>query len=332
MENNNKNIIQEIINLYENTNFFKLYGLDFWIVTIFTIICLILLIITYIFSHFQKIKQNWKNERCNPFYMPFAGYINSKSGKPNLEYVYDNFKYCNKKFIKQSEHIVMEPIYFMTQFVTELFNDIKSAWEFIAALINMLKQKLMQLFNIVVNRLISILIPIQNLLLKMKDSLHKMTGTLVGTIYTFYMLYKVLKLYLLNVVQIIIIEVLIYSILLLIIAIGILIALIITWLILEFVPFGFIAGAALWVVIISFILLVALMIIFIILVTAFVIMLNNFSNDVFKDVNTPRVPVAKTKFNSSDIKSKSDKSTDPLGTNQSNNQSSNQSSNQSNSI
>ena len=310
MENNNKNIIEDIVKLYENSNFFKIYGLDFWIVSIFSLICFILIIITYVFNHLQKIKQNWKNERCNPMYMPFAGFINPNSGKTNLEYVHENFKFCNNKFIKEAETIAMEPIYFMTDFVNSLFNDIKSAWKFIAALINILKQKLMQLFYIVINRLISILIPLQNLLLKIKDSLHKMTGTLVGGIYTFYMLYKVLKLYLLNIIQIIIVEIIVYSILLLVIAIALLIALLITWLVLEFIfpP----AAIPIWIVIISLLILVTLMIVFIILVTLFVIMLNNFSNDVFKDVNTPRVPTAKTNFNSSDIKSKSDKSTDPL--------------------
>ena len=321
MENN---IDNKIINLYEKSKYFKIYGLDFWIVVVFIILTIFLTAYIYILNHFKEVKQNWKNERCNPLYMPFAGMITSENGKLNMEYTSENFKFCNNKFIKKAEKEAMDPIYFMTDTINNIFDELKNAWLVIAGTINLLKNKLGQLFQIIVERLIAILIPIQNIFIKIKDIISKMTGSLVASIYTFYNLYKVIKLYLLNIIQITVTEVLITTILALVGAIALLVALLITYFVMmalgASLMWFFGAGIAIelaaqalfWSTIVPLIISIGIMLVFDILIWICLTLLNNFANEVYKDINTKPIPKTKTKIKPSELKTTSDKSLNPL--------------------
>ena len=319
----------KMLKLYENNSFFKVYGGDFWITLIFVVVCLLLIIYIFITNHFNKIRQNWKEERCNPLYMPFAGFINPDSGKSNAEYTNENFKYCNSQFIKKLEEDSMGPIHGFMNTINNILNGIKEAWNAIAGFMNLLKTIILNIVQMVVDKLVAVLVAIQMLFIKIKDSIGKMIGTLVASIYTFYNLYKVIKLYLLNIINITVTEILISTILALAGAIGLLIALIITYTIymtiggVEFsLPFGLgiPAGIASWASassilmgnIVTISVSIAIMLIFDILIWIILVMLHNFSKQIFKDINTRPLPKRTTKIKSSDIKTTSDDSTNPM--------------------
>lgn len=327
MENN---LDHKIINLYENSNFFKIYGFDFWITIISIILCILLISFIFITNNFNEIRQNWDKERCNPIYLPFAGYINPQPNQTNLEYTAENFKFCNDKFIKKGEKKALAPLYHLSDYLNNIVNTILDTWKSILGSLNLLKNKLMELVQLVINKLISVLIPIQFMFIKVKDSISKMTGSLVGSIYTFYNLYKVIKLYFLNLIQIIVTEVLVGTIVTLLASIGALIALLITWAALNATATGlaasfflswlapaiFAAATALWFgIIVPLMISIGIMIVFDIIVWTSLVLLNNFANEIYKDVNTPQVPRQPTKITSYDIKTTSDKSTNPLKAN-----------------
>ena len=325
----------KIIDLYENSDFFKIYGMDFWITVSFIIIMIILIIVIFITNHFNKIKQNWDTERCNPLYMPFAGFINSDNGKSNIEYVSENFTYCNNKFINKLETDAMNPIYSMANNINNLLNILINAWQSISGFINMIKSFILNIVQIVVDKLVAILSSLQILIIKIKDAIAKMIGTLVAMIYTFYNLYKVIKLYLLNIINIIVTEILISTILALVSAIGLLIALIITYIVIygigvttSTIPFVGLELAipeftyAQFTLVTNIVILalsIAVMLIFDILIWIILLILHFFSKKVFHDINTP-LPKRVSKIKSSDIKTTSDDSTNPMQHNTSDSQ------------
>lgn len=317
----------KMLKLYENNSFFKVYGGDFWITLIFVVVCLLLIIYIFITNHFNKIRQNWKEERCNPLYMPFAGFINPDSGKSNAEYTNENFKYCNSQFIKKLEEDSMGPIHGFMNTINNILNGIKEAWNAIAGFMNLLKTIILNIVQMVVDKLVAVLVAIQMLFIKIKDSIGKMVGTLVASIYTFYNLYKVIKLYLLNIINITVTEILITTILALVGAIGLLIALIITYIVIMSIGIGFessfflsflappefiSATGILMANIVTLSVSIAIMLIFDILIWIILVMLHNFSKQMFKDINTRPLPKRTTKIKSSDIKTTSDDSTNPM--------------------
>ena len=300
---NNSDYIHKIINLYENSNFFKIYGFDFWITIIFIITCLILIVFIYITNHFNIVKKNWEKERCNPIYIPFAGYINPQKNKTNIEYTEENFNYCNNKFIKKSEKKVMEPIYQFSKQVNNTFNKIQDSWTNILSSINLVKKTLGNLSNIVLNKLLSILIPLQFMFVKIKDFISKMSGSLVGMIYTFYNSYKVYKLYLLNMVEIISLEILVGAIETLVGALTIIISLTITAVALAFwAPFSLPALIPIIASIVTLTIALTVSIVFCTFLFICSSLLHNFSQDVFKDINVPNVPKIPNKIKSEEKK------------------------------
>lgn len=320
-------IKSKMIDLYEHTNFFKVYGSDFWITIIFIIVSILLITFIYISNHFNKIKLNWDEERCNPLYLPFAGFINPQENKTNAEYTSENFDFCTKKVMKVAEDRAMSPIYSLTDELNSFVDVIKNSWNSVLGVLNIIKTKLMQLSNIVLSKLISVLTPIQYMFIKLKDTIAKMIGTLVASIYTFYTLYKVIKLYILNIIQIIITEILVSTLLALLATIGVLIAFIITWAVFMGLGFGFAASfflsflappmfAAAQVVMVTGIvstgITLGIMLIFDIFIWIILGLLNNFSNQVFKELNTPPSSRQPINVKPDDIKDTSDESTNPL--------------------
>lgn len=331
MENN---LDYKIINLYENSHYFKIYGFDFWITIILLLSCILLISFIFITNNFNQIRLNWDKERCNPLYIPFAGYINPQTNKTNLEYTAENFKYCNNKFIKKAEKKALDPLLHNADLLSNINNTILNSWNFILGNLNLLKNKLIELSKLVVEKLFGVLISIQFIIIKIKDSIGKMTGSLVASIYTFYNLYKVIKLYFLNIIQITATEVLLGTSLTLIASIGVLIALWITWAILvelaavelaiPFVgwvlaPIDIALANSVWSFgILPTIISIGVMLVFDIIIWTCLILLNNFANEVYKDVNTPTPPKQPTKISPSDIKTTSDKSLNPLKANKKN--------------
>ena len=318
----------EINNLYENSDFFKIYGLDFWITTIFIIVSILLTIFIYISNHFKEIRKNWDKERCNPAYLPFAGLINPQPNMTAAEYTAENFKFCNNLFIKNTEKKALGPVYQISDNLNNIANNIKKGWTSILGNINLVKNALANLVEIVLNKLVAIIIPIQVMFIKVKDSLGKMTGSLVAAIYTFYNLYKVIKLYYLNIVRIMVTEVFMVSVVefttLLAITIasyiGFSIAFAYGWIVMPVPIVGpalaapplTYAGATWSYITSSLVVSLALNLIYNIFVWTILVMLNNFSNQVFKDMNTPVIPNNPNKVKSSSIKSTSNTSLNPL--------------------
>ena len=317
MNNDNTIVIRKILNLYENSNFFKLYGLDFWIVIITILIFTLLITFFYISNHFNKVKQNWKNERCNPFYMPFAGYINPQKNMSKQDYAIKNFEFCNEKLIKEGEKEIMKPVYDITNMVNDIYNNIHDSVLSMGGSLNILKTHVESMSEIVLNKIISVLIPFQRLFIGIKDAMHKMIGSLVASIYTFYNLYKVIKLYFLNIIQITTTEVLIPSIWNVAVSTGYLITLLIYWgllISLSWIPFigeFFLSliPSTITNIIISSISL-ALLLIFSIFIWICLSLLNNFANEIYFDVNNNDIPNVNSKIDKDDIKS-----TDPNSNN-----------------
>ena len=65
---------------------------------------------------------------------------------------------------------------------------------------------------------------------------------------------------------------------------------------------------------------IAIMLIFDILIWIILLILHNFSKQIFKDINTRPIPKRTTKIKSSDIKTTSDESTNPMQHNTENTQ------------
>ena len=91
-----RNASKYINGIYDNLSYYDMYG-----TTIFQFIILTLFVF-YVYTYYKVMKiqkeiaNDWTNQRCNPKYLPFAGYISHPEGISAFDYTTENFNYCIK--------------------------------------------------------------------------------------------------------------------------------------------------------------------------------------------------------------------------------------------
>ena len=90
MENND--FVKNIYNTFRKKSFSELYNNDIWIAIIIITLVIIIAIYFYILNTIKSQKANWNNQKCNPFFMPFASTINEENS--DISYNQKNFEEC----------------------------------------------------------------------------------------------------------------------------------------------------------------------------------------------------------------------------------------------
>lgn len=197
--NININNINKINKLYNTSTLFEKYGLDVWITIIVIIIFLFVTSYFYILNHLHSLRMNWTANRCNPLYMPFAGIINNKTNKSNFDYALDNFSYCINNMAKTTAGYAMDPVNYIIDSQTEIFQMLSNTFNSLRAFLSYLRNAFMLLYQDIVTRLINICIPLLNIFVKLKDSISKLVGILTSTLFAYVLVYKIMKIYILNI-------------------------------------------------------------------------------------------------------------------------------------
>jgi hypothetical protein len=179
------NINKSIDKLYEQSGFFDKYGLQFLI----TIAIIVLFVFTFtyisILNNLAPIKKNWPAEKCNPLYMPFAGFINNDSKtKTNLDYTLENFNTCIGIISEDIADTSLDPIKFMTDAVTTSFSGLTGVFQnltgFFSAIIATISVYVKEAYYTLLNSTISFVRVAEAI----KDTFGKLTGIITTAMYS----------------------------------------------------------------------------------------------------------------------------------------------------
>jgi hypothetical protein len=190
-----KPILEKLNYLYGDKTFSGRYGID--IVKVCFVIFLFMASITYlqIQNNLLQVKRDWPEYRCRPDVMPFAGWINAPEGVSPLEYTTQNFQECSANSVKGVFEQQASMVYVIFNVVMNIFKNILEVIERFRALFNRMRNALKDIFITVFYRIQNIIIPVQNLLIKMVDFFQKIKGilatfllTMIGILWSFYSL------------------------------------------------------------------------------------------------------------------------------------------------
>ena len=163
------NIINEsYINIkkkYDNLNYFDQYSSSLVLFILITITLFILCSYCFVMINAQPIKDDWINQRCKPSIIPFAGLINAPEGVSSTDFTKENFDYCTQNIIKGVTGNAVQPLTFIT---------------------TMFAQEIM-------GRVINVTIPLQQIIIGLKDILSKVQGTMTAGLFTLLGSYYTLK-------------------------------------------------------------------------------------------------------------------------------------------
>jgi hypothetical protein len=189
---NNESYIN-IKKIYENLNYFDQYGSSLVLFILITIALFVLCSYCFVMINVEPIKDDWINQRCKPYIIPFAGLINAPEGMSSTDFTKENFDYCTQNIVKGVTGTAVQPLTFITNMLNTLFDDIKNALNGIREMINKIRLQIQAIAEEIMGRIINITIPLQQIVIGLKDILSKVQGTMTAGLFTLLGSYYTLK-------------------------------------------------------------------------------------------------------------------------------------------
>ena len=179
--------------LYDNLGYNDLY---FGNVLFFIVLNLIIFIIcayNSVLINAQPIKNDWVAQRCNPLVMPFAGIINKPDDKSAFEFTEENFSFCVQNILTEMTGYLLEPITFLTADLGKFFNELTDSFNNVRTFLSNVRTYVDVIGVEIMGRLANIMIPLQTIIIKVKDFFGKFKGMLATALYTLIGSYSALK-------------------------------------------------------------------------------------------------------------------------------------------
>ena len=156
-------------------------------------------------SNLNLVRTNWIQLRCNPAYIPFAGFIMKPTGMTNDAYTEMNFEYCVQNELKAISSDFMEPLYYTQSVAMSTIHGIANALNDLRTLIKNIRDALSSIIADIMSRVLNIMQPVIGLLLSARDMMGKIQGLMTASLYMLYGTYDSIQSGLKSIYEIIVI-------------------------------------------------------------------------------------------------------------------------------
>ena len=123
----------------------------------------------------KELEDDWPKHRCNPMTMPFASYL----GHDPIS----NFTYCVGNIQKDLMGFFLEPLEYVLSMVGNLGEWILGRLNLIREFFNMFRKFLGTMVGDIYGMFVNVLIQVQSLVIKLKDTVMKLVGILMTFMY-----------------------------------------------------------------------------------------------------------------------------------------------------
>ena len=184
-EKDDEDNINKVINklYFKDSGYFKNYSGDLLLASFIIFICISYILVMSSISHIKKVKADWPNKRCNPQYLPFAGWIMPEPGISNFKSTGNNIQYCLQQDLSQIINLLIAPIEFLFFTIVTILDGLITLFGSILTALAELQNLLGELFSFILNFILHIIIPIQVLFLEVRDLLAKANGLVTSFTY-----------------------------------------------------------------------------------------------------------------------------------------------------
>ena len=179
-------IDKSINKLYDKSGLMQRYGDQVWISILLIFVFGVIFTYINVLNHMQKVKKNWATERCNPFIMPIAGWINNtdKANENDAKYTINNFEFCLGNIITNFFHYVADGFKNVVSGLEDIFKDIgiilSGIINFLMSLISGILKLIENLWNLLLQGYVASEIGLNSV----RDSVSRLMGTLIVVMYT----------------------------------------------------------------------------------------------------------------------------------------------------
>jgi hypothetical protein len=176
--------LENIKKQYDKLTYFDNYGGSVILFILITILLVFLITSCISLTNLKIIKEDWVNQRCKPYIIPIAGFINKPDNMSFNEFTKQNFVYCTQNILKSISGNALEPISFITSSSTKILNYMKDAINDSRAMTNKMRNFFITVTKEIMGRLLNIIIPIQEIIIKFKDFAVKVQGTMAAGVFS----------------------------------------------------------------------------------------------------------------------------------------------------
>lgn len=144
-----------------------------------TIVIILIFVAMYFYNilavGIKNIQDNWPEYRCNPSVMPFAGMFGHEVGS--------NFTYCIQNM--QSDYMghLLQPLQYLTNIQGNTMGKLMASIQDIRGFFNVIRNFVSSIVQSIFGVFLNILIQFQVMIIKMKDMVGKVVGTMATMMY-----------------------------------------------------------------------------------------------------------------------------------------------------
>lgn len=171
---------------YDHIGYLDNYGTQILIVIAITIATALVCAWAYTQTHLASVRADWPAQRCNPLYMPFAGYIyNPDPDKQTAaEATKQNFEYCGQSTLKEVSADALQPITFALSNLSAVAGQTADTINSSRSMFDKIRSNLQNTTGDVMGRALNVTVPIQQMVISFKDMMGKVQGVMSAALFT----------------------------------------------------------------------------------------------------------------------------------------------------
>lgn len=178
------NITDTLQQIYNKKGYLDHYGGSVFITFMTVLIFFVIISYFQVMNNLRPIKADWVTQRCNPLVIPFAGLINKEPGTSTLDFTAQNFTYCINNILVSIAQDAFKPIAYLMSVIKDSGKDLSMAVNAVRKKIADMLNQISSIVTEIMGRILNFLIPLQQMMIKMKDILKKSQAALVASLYS----------------------------------------------------------------------------------------------------------------------------------------------------
>jgi hypothetical protein len=176
--------LNKIKKMYDKLTYFDQYGGSVVLFIVITLIIIILVSYFHTMINVQPIINDWPNQRCNPAYIPVAGFITHPEGISAIDYTAENFTYCTQNILSSLTGFAAKPLTLITSSLQSIANIIKDSIQSVRAMFDKVRSSMQAVTEEIMGRLMNVMIPLMQIIISFKDLVSKIQGTMTAGLFT----------------------------------------------------------------------------------------------------------------------------------------------------
>ena len=185
--------LDTITHMYEGLTYYDQYGGSLLLFILISLVVVLAVFYCSAMANLQPIVDDWANQRCHPLVMPMAGFLHSPEGVSAAAYTAENFAYCTQTILSNITGQAVQPLAYNTQVLQSLFQSMSQSLQSARGMMDKIRTFAQGISEEVMNRLLNIVVPLQEMVIGVKDLIAKMQGTMTAGLFTFLGSYYALK-------------------------------------------------------------------------------------------------------------------------------------------